>query len=649
MYIEQIEPGSGPKYEGMPEGVWYWLFGEEKLPSNARFPEARLTAAGSFALEPQNLDEEISDDIARLEFKCTSEYHDPGDLPARYDFELHDVETGELLDEPFIWTLSVLAADVPERIQNTDDPCYLTLEIRYDRERTGGTPALNARTRGDIDYTTSGVHLLGHGYPERARYTDRFLIDGTCLYAQYRNRNGYALGALDLETGEELWWRTDYLAAQQLQVVNDTLCIHPAADQILGIDVASGTRRWSMTTDTDVKMAAASDTLVLAGEHVRGVDPATASTRWERSIQAQPWTVESVGDTVVLIGHADRITAFDAGTGERLWERDLAESTGLNAVNGSPGADNVTIATGGGVVVLADDTRTLTALAADTGEQQWRTNYEGDRDWLAATEVAVLVAIEDGPDQAFDPTTGDLRWRHTITGNTPQAIGDTLYFDAYSDTKIARAYSLATGQLAWRYEVKWRHWVLDKIRGMATDGDRLCLHTNDSELADGPRDHHFELLAPTGSTQRQFRGVVDEFSDDELARIDLTPIEDTGDDEDAHLQIPRGRLPWYGAFEQAHYHVVLGTAPEYEAVSGERQRASAQITEFELTVDERDDDTVRLSLTPLDEELPEGSAVVPADGLAEDCREPGATGYTSIHLIYDEEATPDEAIPESYQ
>jgi len=53
--------------------------------------------------------------------------------------------------------------------------------------------------------------------------------------------------------------------------------------------------------------------------------------------------------------------------------------------------------------------------------------------------------------------------------------------------------------------------------------------------------------------------------------------------------------------------------------------------------------------TPFDEEFPDGSAVVPADGLAEDCRDPGATGYASIHLIYDEEATPDEAIPESYQ
>jgi len=177
-------------------------------------------------------------------------------------------------------------------------------------------------------------------------------------------------------------------------------------------------------------------------------------------------------------------------------------------------------------------------------------------------------------------------------------------------------------------------------------GDQLFLHTQDSILTDEPKGYQIEELAPTGSTQRQFHGVIRGLEQG-LARVEFDDGEN--DYETVYLQIPKARLPEYGNFEGARYDVVLGTASEYEAVSGERQRASAQITEFELTVEDRDADTVRLSLTPLDEELPEGSAVVPADGLAEDCRDPGATGYASILLIYNEDTTPNEAIPEEYQ
>jgi len=659
--IEEYEV-DGPVYEGMPDGVGYWFVPEEKLPSKARFPGAQMTAAGTFTSEPRNIQEEIGEDVARHEFECRSGSDLSADSPDRYNFDIRElrIESG-LPDHAGI---SVLVSDIPERIREAEEPWYLTLEIRYDRERSlaGRSPASIAQVRGDIDNTTPGVNIETYFYPENVSSVSSFQVQDGILYAdvQLRSRTKAVL-AWDVSNSRQLWiterdvtdWAGSTLS-NRILMTESTVCLVLDSGGLLTFDAATGAQRWTQPSVVEDWIVLASETLVVGSEEsIQGIEAVTGTTQWTAERPATLCGLTAT-DERVIIAQEDGLTARAAATGSVEWRADIEPIPPTDPDTGvgrnregsleywmTHGPILWGIGTAGETAVVATKENVLVALDTDTGTQRWRTDYEGDLAWVAPSESVVAVGTDDAPVQGFDTVTGKCRWRADIGLRQTVELGAETIYTANDHGKVW-AYSLATGTLAWRYEPKWRTWPPGPPQLMIAAGDRLWLHTVDTELAAEPKGYQFEVLRPTGSTQRQFEGVVVDL-DDRLARISL----DDGDD--SYLLVPRDRLPWYGDFEQAHYHVVIGTASEYEAVSGERQRASAQITEFELTVEDRDADTVRLSLTPLDEELPEGSAVIPADGLAEDCRDPGATGYASIHLIYNEDTTPNEAIPEEYQ
>ncbi|PSP32204.1 hypothetical protein BRC64_07270 [Halobacteriales archaeon QH_10_67_22] len=163
-------------------------------------------------------------------------------------------------------------------------------------------------------------------------------------------------------------------------------------------------------------------------------------------------------------------------------------------------------------------------------------------------------------------------------------------------------------------------------------------------LADN--DGGFCALETTGSTQLPLDGRLDDFegSDDALARITLS---EDGDDI-GQLTYPNRYLPYYGDRVGTRFDVVVGVDTDYQKVTGERQRASRQITEFSAAVTGRENGRATLSLTELDGDIDGGRLQVPADRLPEDLRDVGDSGYVSVYLEVDENATPEETKPDEW-
>jgi outer membrane protein assembly factor BamB len=664
MYIEEIERKYGPIWiveSGVNNGLWelpLWC-----VPEQGRFPGARFSAAISTSQDPGSIGLTVTE--TEMSLRTWAEIDRCDDNACLLIVE------NPRTDTPFT-EVTIHSSDLPDQIDGQGESFYLRIDLRYDPEQSSGTPASNARVRGDIDHTTAGVRLEQDFYPNNVDRLHCFGVDNGILYAYTKlSHTGVVIGE-ERRTGDRLWTKEfdpdDWdgsIHGRAVQVLNEVICVLLKSGGVIAVNAATGELLWSDHSFFDSMATSDSDTIVIASENsIQRIDPVTRTARWTVE-QPDSFRGLTTTDEVVVLGHDDGITALDADTGSGKWRAAFDPSHGTDssaidealpettlAAHSSSGDDidpellavDITDET----VVVATTTNLLVGLDATTGAQRWQTTYDGDLEWVAATDSVVALATDGELICGLDPATGESCWQAAIDLEYNVERTDEMIYIANKHGRI-RAYSLATGTFAWQYETQWRTWPPRAPEQMVAADDRLYLHTYDTELADEPADYQIEVLAQTGSTQRQFQGVVDDLRDDELARIDLITTEGAGDDADTQMQVPRDRLPWYGDFEQAHYDVVIGTASEYDQVSGERQRASAQITEFELTVDERDDDTGRLSLTPLDEELPEGSAVVPADGLAEDCRDPGATGYASILLIYNEDTTPNEAIPEEYQ
>ena len=144
------------------------------------------------------------------------------------------------------------------------------------------------------------------------------------------------------------------------------------------------------------------------------------------------------------------LAAFDAATGDRLWELETAtpEEEAVAFAGG--------ITTGGGLVFVANGAGAIHAVAPDTGEPVWTTNAPGPvRSAPTWNSGQVYVVTIDNQAVAFSAETGERFWVHTgisevtaLLGNANPAVRDSIVVVPYSSGEI---YALAagTGRVFW--------------------------------------------------------------------------------------------------------------------------------------------------------------------------------------------------------
>ena len=145
---------------------------------------------------------------------------------------------------------------------------------------------------------------------------------------------------------------------------------------------------------------------------------------------AEAWRVEApaggpmtspivAGGRVVVVGRTG-IAAFDATTGETIWEQPRVEGvTGAPAVAG----DAVVYAAGG------DDGAQLVARSLEDGRRVWSAPLGAPAfSAPAAADGLVAIGTHDGRLLAFEAASGEERWSFEAPGafDAPPAIGDGL-------------------------------------------------------------------------------------------------------------------------------------------------------------------------------------------------------------------------------
>lgn len=283
---------------------------------------------------------------------------------------------------------------------------------------------------------------------------------------------GGSLVALDRESGETRFaaegsYRSSPARAAATAYATDTLAV-TAPRGVFGLNAGGGLRvlgralgveRWHgpgrepsvsvFGPPTAVPPVAVGETVFAAvpgvGE-IGALDASSGRVRWRASPGSElrrPAVRDGVVFAVNWPGHA---TAFDAGSGEPVWERELDEQMVLAPT-----------ATADGVVVPGREG--VSMLEAADGSTRWHVDHDGNATAGAAAvaegRVFVASAGPEGSLLALDGASGEELWSTPFRGETALAVADGVVYAPAGSGGGLVALDAGTGEVLWRFDTRF--------------------------------------------------------------------------------------------------------------------------------------------------------------------------------------------------
>ncbi|SDM57660.1 Outer membrane protein assembly factor BamB, contains PQQ-like beta-propeller repeat [Halogranum gelatinilyticum] len=210
---------------------------------------------------------------------------------------------------------------------------------------------------------------------------------------------------------------------------------------------ASPTERWRVESFQISAQPVLADGTVYApvGADVLAIDAESGDVKWSADPDnrgAIYWAPPTVHEGVVYLGDGDeRLRAFDAETGEVLWQRTFGGEP-FEGIYSTPTVTirGLTVGTAGGTVYTLDP---------ETGEAVWKTSVFGRIESTLASDPPLIYAVTSGGDVYTFGTGGRGYWQ---TGLPNTASGTPAVVDgrAYVGCDDGKLYAIdSDGTIAW--------------------------------------------------------------------------------------------------------------------------------------------------------------------------------------------------------
>ena len=202
-----------------------------------------------------------------------------------------------------------------------------------------------------------------------------------------------------------------------------------------------------------------------------GVPSAVVEQHWQADVGAArvPYhrlQLARLDERLFAAGADGRLSAFEAATGERLWQRSLDTEIG-----GAVGA-------GEGLVAVGTTDAGVRVFDADSGEPVWRTRLSSEI--LAPPAVGqdtVVVRSADGGVFALDAASGEQRWLYrrnvpalSLRGHAAPVLVNAGVVAGFDNGRLS-ALDLATGNPVWEATVAVPEGRTDLERMIDLDAD----------------------------------------------------------------------------------------------------------------------------------------------------------------------------------
>jgi outer membrane protein assembly factor BamB len=288
----------------------------------------------------------------------------------------------------------------------------------------------------------------------------RFQANGACFTspaaaggAVYAACNDGVLYALYAATGTTRW---QYSASRALAgdptVAGDLVYVVDSEGTLIAVDIATGHERWHYDDLPTRGSPAVEDGLLAIGTpdgSLLGIDAATGEERWRvngTTLNNYPQDDPAIANGIVYMADENGLTAVDALTGQKRW----FGATGYGSTGTSVVAGGIAyVGAGPGSTSFASS---LYAFNAQTGERLWQ---RGEKIFTPAVSNGVGYAGSDaGIVYAFDTATGKDRWQVQVGGvvQPPVVAAGIVYVPSDGDHAI-HALDATTGAELWQFPV----------------------------------------------------------------------------------------------------------------------------------------------------------------------------------------------------
>jgi outer membrane protein assembly factor BamB len=241
-------------------------------------------------------------------------------------------------------------------------------------------------------------------------------------------------------------------------LVADSLFVASSDGNIARIDVATGREIWRIKADAKLTAGVGSDGAVVAVGGANGAILAFSGAGkllWKGQASSEVLTSPAVGQGMVVVRSIDnRVTAFDAVTGERKWN--VLRTTPALTLRNAPG-----MVIAGSNLYLAQAGGKLLALAMANGAPRWEvalSEPRGATELERVTDVAGTPVILDndlcaasyqGRIGCLNAETGVGRWSKPFSSNVGVGIDQRFVFAA-DEAGAVFAFSREGGLSAWK-------------------------------------------------------------------------------------------------------------------------------------------------------------------------------------------------------
>lgn len=266
-----------------------------------------------------------------------------------------------------------------------------------------------------------------------------------------------------------------------------------------GYAARTGELRWQRTLPAGsaevLPTGPPSTALVETDGRLTAFDVATGDLRWCAAVPRSATTTVHDTPAGLLVADQDidageaRLRMLDPATGEERWAQDYAEHSSIRP----PAVTDTTVSVFGTEV---DGTRSGTrTLALDTGRTLWGTTVDFPQPFVGGGAVVLLRG--DSGLQGVEAETGRVLWTSAelddeirssgevrILGGLAVLLQDRKWVDELPVPSGVTAFDPATGEVRWRVAPEALG-LTDGQRVRALDdlGDRLLLHADSGRLA----------------------------------------------------------------------------------------------------------------------------------------------------------------------
>jgi outer membrane protein assembly factor BamB len=245
------------------------------------------------------------------------------------------------------------------------------------------------------------------------------------------------LRGLDAADGHILWEHaTPGAVLAQPVIAEDGAYVGTDDARVVRVDVASGRERWATAVDAEVTepVVVHEDVVyvVTGNDSTYALSRLTGEALWvSKHPLPRGITLRGQGRPLVLdvpafdglskrlyVGHASgRLSVLDRRDGAVLQELDISRGDTFGDLD----ADPIFHPAMGGRVIVASQTRGITAIDPKNNIEQWTTKEPGITR-LANGGAPMIVAAGAGKVLGLDAATGAIRWRFTFEKGAPTRI-----------------------------------------------------------------------------------------------------------------------------------------------------------------------------------------------------------------------------------